>query len=772
MYNNAFKIKHLNLSLVFLSASFLFICGCNPTKRLKPDQLFLKQVKIKNDTRKIDKNEIATIIKQKPNKKILGIFRFHLGFYNLFRESSNSKIKENIGEPPVVYDSLLMNRSVNQLNLHLKNKGYFDNEVNSSVLIKKNKVKVKYIIKAGKPYLIDSITYNIQDKEVLSKVVSKHYKSTIKKEQPIDIDKLNDERNRIKKVLRNEGYYYFNTDYVKFKVDSTIGNKKVNLTTVVLNKENALDTGSLRPGIKHQKYLLNKIGIYLSDNFKDKNIQNFDTAFYKGLTVYYDANKLKYRPRMLRHSINLKTDDLFSSDKQQDTYRHLSGLKLFKTTSVQFDDIGNQQLNANIFVTPQKTKSTSFEFIGTNSGGNLGVEMGIIHLNKNLFHGGERLTIKLRGGLEIQQLINETEETKALEANFLGVFNTLEFGPEVNLEFPRFLLPISLEKFSRRANPKTYLNYVLNFQQRPEYIRNLTTVSFGYYWNENQYKKHFINPINYSIIKLNLTEDFENRILAENNPFIVNSFTDHFINSTTYTFIYTNQEINKTRDFEYLRLNAEVAGNVLSTYHKLTNEPKNENNQFEVFGIQYAQFIKGDIDYRHYNTTPLTSFVSRISLGIGKPYGNLNVLPFEKSYYGGGANDIRAWQARTLGPGSLPDSLTKSGLVNQIGELKIEGNLEYRFDLTTLFEGAVFLDAGNIWTLRADEQRPNAEINLQRFWQDVAVGVGFGLRLDFNFFLIRFDLASKLKDPASDAPKDFQLQWRESRLNLGIGYPF
>jgi len=185
-----------------------------------------------------------------------------------------------------------------------------------------------------------------------------------------------------------------------------------------------------------------------------------------------------------------------------------------------------------------------------------------------------------------------------------------------------------------------------------------------------------------------------------------------------------------------------------------------------------SKFIKVDFDYRYYNQSSNGNIVSRIALGIGRPYGNLKVLPFEKSYFGGGANGIRAWQARTLGPGSMPDSLISSQYVNQIGEIKIEGNVEYRFDITKLFEGAIFVDAGNIWITREDEQRPNAEIKFDRFWQDVAVGTGIGLRLDFGFFLFRFDLAAKLKDPASEKPQEFKLQWRTPNLNLGIGYPF
>ena len=219
----------------------------------------------------------------------------------------------------------------------------------------------------------------------------------------------------------------------------------------------------------------------------------------------------------------------------------------------------------------------------------------------------------------------------------------------------------------------------------------------------------------------------------------------------------------------FFRVSAEFAGNIQHAFNRLTDKPYDnpDSESYNVFDIRYAQFAKGDFDIRFYEQSKSTSLVSRFNLGIGIPYGNLNVLPFEKGYFGGGANDIRAWQARSLGPGSLADSLTQNSL-NQIGELKIEGNVEYRFDMTKVIEGAVFVDAGNIWILREDPDRPNAEFKLNKFWRDVAIGVGFGIRLDFNFFLIRFDLASRLKDPAATNPEKFDLIWNKPTLNLSL----
>ena len=771
MYNKPFIINSLKHHFLILGVLLFLLSGCNPTKYVKPDELFLKKTKVKIDNRKIDKDNIESIIKQKPNRKMLGLFRFHLGVYNLFKKESESKIKLNIGEMPVIYDSLLTERTAKQLKLYINNRGYFDNKITTKTKIHKNKIKVEYNIVSGEPYKIKSLDYIIADTVMEKEAFSILLKTalTLHPGNIFDIDVLDDERERIKKNLRNLGYYYFNKEYIKYKVDSTVGNKEIAIQLYINNQKIKDEKSNETIEKLHSKYVINDINVYLSQSFKDKNLNEFDTLSFKAITVHHDE-KLKYRPRMLNHAVNLNKGGLYLLRDQQSTYKNLTELRIFKNVNISFEDIGNNKLNTNVFLTPAYKKSFSIEAIGTNSGGNLGVEGNLIYQNKNLFRGGEHLTVKLNGGLEIQQLINgEKDEDK----DFLGVFNTIEFGPEVNLELPRFLLPIRLDKFSRRANPKTNINLLLNLQKRPEYLRNLTQATFGYFWNESSTKKHFLNPINISVIDLTPTASFQDELDKETNPFILNSYQDHFINSTTYSFIYNSQSLNKVKDFTYLKFGTEFAGNVLSLYNKLTNKTfdNTETESYDVFGIRYAQFIKGDIDLRLYGQTKTTSFVKRISIGMGRPFGNLDVLPFEKSYYGGGANSIRAWQARSLGPGTLPDSLAQNSL-NQIGELKIEANLEYRFDITKLFEGAAFVDAGNIWILSEDESRPNAEIKADKFWKDIAMGVGVGLRIDFNFFLIRFDLAAKLKDPSSATPEKFDLIWKKPTLNLGIGYPF
>lgn len=747
-------------TLVVVSIALLF--SCNPTKKLKENEELLLSNKLELDNKKIDKEELNAIIKQKPNKKILGIVRFHLGWFNMFSKDGVSKI----GEPPVVYDSLQTQRTVSQMKLFLENRGYFQNEVVAEKKINKRKVTQLYKIKTGLPYLINDIHYQFNDESIKDYVLLTKEKSLLVNGKNFDIDVLDKERERIKNELKNYGYYYFNNNYITYKVDTTQGNQKVNLTLVVHNSDIRTDYSDTIGS--HKKYYIHSTNLLLGTKSKIEKAENLDTLVYDSVSIIY-SDKLKFRPKILTHTINFKPKEIYSLQDQNDTYKQLNELRVFKNISFIYEETDSNRLVANLYINPSVMKSFTLEGIGTNTGGDLGVEGNIIYQNKNIFRGAEFLNIKLKGGMEIQRVVGVSQDKND---EFFGTpFNTLEFGPEVSLEIPRFLLPINMENFSKRANPQTNITTAFNFQQRPEYSRNLIQGTFGYSWSESKTKKHFITPFNIYFVKLNLTEDFKNKIIAENNPFLLNSYTDHFISVIQYSFIFNNQDFQHKKNYQYFRFNAETSGNMLSTYNRMTNAPKDAvTNSYNFVGIRYAEYVRAEFDSRFYQVQDHASLVERLAVGVGVPYGNLNVLPFEKGYFGGGSNGVRAWPARRLGPGSLADSLLSP--VNQIGELKIEANLEYRFDITKLFEGAFFIDAGNVWILKKDIYRPNAEFELNKLYKDLAIGVGMGLRLDFSFFIFRLDGAVPLKDPSKINPYAYQIEIKRTTLNLGIGYPF
>ncbi len=741
--------------------------ACRPTRHLQDDELLLNKVKIKVSNEDVDKESLYNIVKQKPNRRLLGVFPLYLGIYNLYYNKKDSKIKDRIGEPPVVYDSLLTNKSVSQIELFLKNRGFYDATVSYDTLLQaeKQRIKVLYNIKEGQPYVISDVQYAITDRFINQYVISDSSNSLLEIGKRFDIDLLQEERSRITKMLRNEGYFYFSKEYIFFEADTT--NKKAALTIGIKDIEQK-DANGVFYFEPHEKFAINDVFVRLNyDNQRTYQLAS-DTQAIKN-TYFIDDGEFNYKPKAIARSIFLEKNSLYQIKNQEITYRNLSALKTFKFISIRFekDFEDPNKLNCYINLSPRKSKSFTTEAEGTNSGGNYGISGNVAFQNANIFKGAETFNVRLKGGLEAQQVLNAASNKNI--SNGLP-FNTIEVSPEISFDIPRFLLPVSADLFSTRTRPNTTINASFNYQQRPDYTRRISKIFLAYSWNETDRKTHIVQPIDISYIKLNPSEQFRRTLDSINNPFILNSYRDHFIAAGKYSFIYNNQETKLKRRNFYFRGNLEIAGNLLNGINRLSRGKPNAEKPYEVLGIRYAQYVKTDIDFRIYRIYKFTSLVYRLAGGIGIPYGNISVLPFEKSFFAGGANGIRAWQARALGPGSLSNK--NENLIDQIGNIKLEGNVEYRFDITKIIKGAAFVDAGNIWEYRQKDPRPETEFKFNKLWDDIAVGAGLGIRLDFTFFILRFDAATPIKDPGLPKNEQFDVQLKKTNLNIGIGYPF
>ncbi|GAB4256565.1 MAG: BamA/TamA family outer membrane protein [Vicingaceae bacterium] len=733
---------------------------------MAPNEKLVNKVKVKIDHPKLDKEEISSIVKQKPNRRLLGLFRFNLWVFNLYKIENDSKIKRSIGEPPVVYDSLLTQKTVKQMSVYLNEHGFFKNKVSYKVIERKNKkINIEYDIKSGTPYTIRNIKKSISDPKI-NTLLSFDDNSLIKPGTRFDVKTLEKERDRIVKNMKNEGLYNFNKEYISFKADSSLKSNQIDLELIITNPiSNTLDSNY---STYHKTYYFKNIYVHLLP----KKGEATDTTLYNGI-YFIHKGKLKIRPKVIAHTIFLKPENLYLLNDQENTYKHLAGLGIFKFVNITYEDVSTTNenlLDCHINLSFSSFKSLTTELEGTNNGGNIGVGGNLIYQNKNIFKGAEHFSFKTQGSFSVQQSIAGNNNTYRIIEGL--PFNAMSFGPEMAIDFPKFLLPVSIERFSKRANPRSEFNAAFNYQVRPDYIRTLNRISFGYNWMESKTKKHIFYPIDISSIKLDPKESFQEILDNISDPFILNSYNNHFISAAKYSFIFNNQEVGKFKNFSYFNGNIELAGNLLNAYDKFSNQPIDETTKaYTIFGIRYAQYVKSDIDFRQYFVTPHTAFVTRFYTGIGVPYGNLPALPFEKSFFAGGANGIRAWRARTLGPGSLADSLIIS-TVDQIGEFQLETNLEYRFDITRIIEGALFTDIGNIWLLYNDDNKPNAEFRPSRIWRDIAIGIGVGIRFDFSFFLIRFDAGTPLKDPSSIHPEKINFYLPSTILNIGIGYPF
>lgn len=747
----------------------------------------------------VDEDDIKSVIKQKPNRQLFGFIRFHLWLYNhslrkkekiekknqkktkvkVKKRNKKEKINTSVGEPPVILDTLLTQKSEVQIKRYLNGKGFFKSEVTSKYkdyrflgFKQKQQKKIVYSIYTGRAYKINNKSYISKDSTILYYIKQDTTKSLVKRGDSFDVDKLEAERTRITKMLKNLGYYYFDKELITYKADSTGKKEKIDLIYNVKGMPvKANDTVIYKI---HRKCYINQINVFVNCD-KNGNKDNYTQTIVEDINFYEPEGKNQYNYKTLAKAVLFKLDNYYQLAQHDATYKRLAELGVFKFVTIDINPTPNDEilLNVNIVLTSSKSKSITLEPKLTNNIGNLGVYANVGFQNKNTFKGAEKLTLSLAGGLQAQQLLFEDASQQQSDLEKIPYFNTYEIGPEIKLEFPKLFIPfLNQDKVSENSNPSTEFDLVYNFQKRQDFSRNVFKASMGYKWNETRQKQHIIQPLEVSLIRLFPSPAFKDFLATSNDAFVINSYKDHLIAASTYSFIFKS-DLNKKRNYSYFRFNLEAAGNLLNLYSNLTNNKKDTaTDSYNIIGIRYAQYVKADVDFRRYFNFRGSSFVVRNYLGAARPYGNLNVMPFQRAFYGGGANEMRAWQVRTLGPGGLADSSIFTA-IDQVGDLKFETNFEYRFDITNLFEMAVFTDMGNIWLLDKDTHRPDAEFQADKIWKHMAIGTGVGLRLDFSFFILRFDLGFKLKNPARDNPYSIGFQKNESGVfNLGIGYPF
>lgn len=785
------------LHIIFAISAILIISSCSTTKYLDDNQSLLikNKIHVKSDRFKIETDEVKAYIQQRPNKKLFGLFRFKLWAYYKAINGRNSKfnrwVENSVGERPAIFDSVSARESAKDMELYFDNIGYFNADVTFSYNYKnkkKNKVIVDYQINPGEPYKIRKYNYSIDDPQIASYIFQDTAFSLIKRKQNYNSFNLDEERNRITEYLKNNGYYKFTKDYIFYEVDSALNDNKIDIT---LKIEDRLLPDPKNPGrfikAKHNRYIINKI--YINPNYNpisSKTIK-YDTLIkevhqiksHRPANYYYILykGKLKVKPQLLSQSVFIEDDEPFNLKDVQQTYRRFANLGAFNYTSIHFEDVvadtsSNsdipKEINCFVNLSRAPLQAYTIEAEGTNSGGDLGIGGNVTYQNRNIFRGAETFSLRFKGGLEAQRISKSSDaEDKIL------FFNTYEYGVDANIVFPKFLIPIRQEKFPKYFKPKTILSTGLNFQNRPKYRRYISTVTFGYSWDESPTKKHIFNPAEINLVKIFPSAGFQQELDEINDERLKDQYTDHLIAGASYSFIFNNQDIRKVKNFMYFRGNLEVSGNFLNLIDRVIKAPKDSSGYYSLFGIRYAQYVRTDLDYRYYfMLNKENSVVTRIALGVGIPYGNSEVLPFEKGFYLGGANGMRGWRYRSLGPGGFKGEHSD---IDKSGDIMIEGNLEYRFPIYKFFKGAIYTDIGNVWLLHENSSFSDAEFQFNSFISQLAVDAGVGFRFDFNFFIFRIDPAVKLRNPSNQQGNRWvidKLQWRDVILNFGIGYPF
>jgi len=756
-----------------------------------PDgQFLLDNMAVKTKNLNLDKDEMQAIVKQKPNRKILGLIRFHLGVYNFAHKDTTKRLRRwlerTVGEPPLLLETMLTHRSSDQLQLYLFKNGYFKAQVKDTTIYRKKKATIVYKIIAGKPYTINNITFDIYDTLLKPIILNDSALSLIKHGQIYSERNLQAERQRITSNLRNSGYYQFVPEYIYFEGDSALKSNKINIELTITDRYFAEPIISDTTFVEaHKRFVIETIYIYPEYSLQ-REMQTFKDTLKINDSVFFCYNKsLKYKTSTLLKPILFAPGELFSQIDLDNTYKGYNSLKTFKTSNIEFvftrEDMYKGYLNAYVKLIPRKKQTYSIASEGTFSSGNYGVSGSLIYQNRNVFRGAEIFEIKLKGGFEAQQLAVDVN-TQANNIIPIKTFNTIEIGPEFSITTPRSIFPF----FPKGTSPRSTFTASTNYQQRPDYNRIVVTTAYSVNVKLNKFVQLFWTPIDVNYLWINKSAAFQASLDKINDILIKQSYYNLLISSIGLKsiIIYSNQELKARKNHTYVRFSFEPSGNLFTAYYNLAGKEKveftNENNDtinaYRVFNLAYSQFMRSEIDYRKYFDFGLKrKLVLRGVLGVGVPYGNSEALPFVRSFFAGGTTDIRAWVARTLGPGTFPRDDGNS--FEQIGDIKVMGNIEYRYNIFKALNAAFFVDFGNIYMIKPDEEtnRVGGQFKFNRFYKQFAYGAGAGLRYDFSFFIIRLDLAVPIIDPGivgSDKLFIKTAKIKDIRPNIGINYPF
>ena len=715
------------------------------------------------------------------------MFRTNIALYNWGSKGKDTRFKKwlrtKAGSAPVLLDTSLTATSLKQMKLYLNNIGYFNSVLHDSVAIKKKKAKVYYFIKTSKPYTIRNISYSIPDLQLAGFVNKDTSVSLIKKGSIYNSYTLDNERTRIATSLQNNGYFKFSTGFIVYKIDSILNSHQMDIEIEITNPViPSIDDFGTFVESDHRRYKIHRIYFYPNYDPLQSDAITYDTLVKSYLDSSKDTTrhnyyflytgKMKMKPRTLVQSSFIKPGIYYSSDIVNKTYLNLGRLPVFRYKNIQFKestDISPGEkdlLDCRIMLAREQVQSISLSPVGTNSAGAFGIQGNVVYQNRNVFRGGQLFSINLSASAQ-------TQATTGSDAG-KSLFNTIELGANTSLTFPQFLFPVRQETLPRRFKPRTTITIGYSFQKQADYNRHITNVNFGYTWNQTEKLTHTLNPVEISFVKVYPDSAFLAWLNSLTDKSLINQYTDHMVAGLRYTITYNTQERSKVKDFFYIRSNVQTGGNLFYAYNSLFGGEKT-GSSYTAFGVPYSQFVRPDLDVRYYNMRSIVSMVVyRLYAGIGIPYGNSNSLPFEKAFFAGGANDIRGWKMGLLGPGSYYND-TVSNAYNQIGDMQLQANIEYRFPVYDIFKGAVFMDLGNIWLLEPSPDFPGGEFNFDTFIPQIAINVGFGIRLDFDFFVFRLDPAIKIRDPhypQGDRWYFDKMQFGDVVWNFGIGYPF
>lgn len=750
----------------FIFSGFVFIClfsACNTTKFVPEGEYLLNKITINSDTKEVPKDELKGYLRQNTNSSVLGFFKMQLGVYSLAGKDSTKRFNrflKKIGEEPVLYDASLSSISRQQLHLTMQNKGFINAVVSDTVIItKEKKAHVIYNITSNTPYRINTYGSNIENQE-LTNIVADTVRSLIKSDMLFDVDVLEKERERVASRFRQSGHYNFNKEWLSFVADSSLSSHKMDIWMEFNERVKTLPDSV--EDLLFRKYRIRNVIFQITEDIGyGDTIANVvkDTLQRDGFIL------ITPQDRFLRFGILIQNTYIVPGNYYNDfgldrTYSALNSLSAVKYVNINFRYVGDSLLDCNIYLAPSKVISFSVEAEATYTEGYWGIAGNVNAQHKNLFKGAEVLTLQGRMAIEKQ-----------------GDVFAREFGGQVGLQFPNFMVPLATMNLRRRIRAKTEFTTNLNYQLRPqEYTMTNVGAGVKYIWNYGR-TRNTLDLIDLSYIYFpNISTEF-NDIYIESGIYNKYNYQDNLIMRLGYSGSTSQFNPNRPlRSYSTYRYNIETAGNLLNGISHLFDGERAEDGSYKFFNIRYAQYIKGDFSISYNQIIDKNNrFVYRAAVGVGFPYGNADIIPYGRRFFSGGANSVRGWSENMLGPG-VYRRITAAGRrdFNQSGDIKLDLNMEYRAKMFWVLESALFLDAGNIWTIKDYPEQPGGVFDLN-FINQIAASYGFGIRADFSFFLLRVDLGVKLYDPALNRRESWRIQPKlreDFALHFAIGYPF
>jgi hypothetical protein len=775
----------------------LILCSCNSTKYIPEGKYLLDKVKIESDILEYKTIELKPYLRQQPNYKMFGLNKTTYQIYNLSgRDSSKwlNRFFKKIGEEPVIFDSTLVYKTNSEFQKLFVNKGYVLVDVSSEIIRHNNKkADVIYRIKGNTPYRIREYATLIEDSLIREELYggpggeplrripgepSTLRTSLVKEGILFDRDILDAERQRLTNLLRNRGYFAFDKENIAYDADSALNANAVDLELKLRTLPEMPTIDSVAYYSPNKQFYYGNIFIYLDyDPLRISNINNYpkqDSIVSNGYTIYYYGKKTSLRTKTLLNNCFITPGRQYSQLREELTYSSFSTLHALNNIHIQFNETlrnDSALLDCHILTMAAQKQAVSFSVDGTNTSGDLGVATSVNYTHRNLFRGAETFNFRVRGAYEA---MSNFSSLYLVDKNAI-----LEIGGEASIHIPKIVFPfVNTSSFLRRMSTSTEFSLSYNYQTRPEYDRTLLSGGIRYLWHgrSKMAAHHQFDLLDIDYVYLPRIDHVFLKNLPKSAQYF--GYTNQFIVGMSYSFYHSslNPLEKQKRDAHSFRFSLESAGNALYGLSSLFDWKKDEYGSYQLLNTHFAQFVKGDFDYtKTIVIDKQNSIAWRIGGGIGIPYGNSEMLPFEKRYYSGGANSVRAWSVRELGPGGYVSDASTT-FFNQSGDLKLDMNIEYRTRFFWKLEAAAFIDAGNIWTIKKYEGQEGGEFKFNTFYSQIALGYGLGLRLDFDYFLLRIDGGMKAYNPA----KTGQDRWTVFHPNLGenfawhfaVGYPF